>query len=297
MTVVGFLLWRYDARPALHSLARERLPFFIATVGIIVGAQAMSAYRWKLLAAVLNIRGPYPEFLRYYFVGVFTNLFVPGLVGGDAARAFYLGRRHGKLGEAIATAIADRGYGLLALFWFAAIIAIALNRGTLAHNVVAPTIAIGAMSFAAYLASPLIARLIHLTPRPVRRALGIIAPYLHRPASVLPAIGLSIVLQTILSISQYLLALGLGLHLPLRVFLLIVPIANVFASLPITLAGLGVRETAYLLLFGMAGVGHDDAIALGLVWFLATIAAGAFGAISFVTTPIPTPGGDIAGTK
>jgi glycosyltransferase 2 family protein len=286
--IVGFLLWHYDARPALRALAREKIAFFVATIALYLAGQVMSAYRWKLLASVLNLRGPFSEYFRYYFVGVFTNLFVPGLVGGDAARAIYLGRRHHKMTEAIASAVADRGYGLLALFWFAALIARFLNRGVLASSVITPTIAVGAITFAGYLASPLIARGIHMAPRPIRRALGIIAPYLHRPLSVVPAIALSIVLQASLAFCQYLLALGLGLNLSVTVFLLVVPIANVFASLPLTLNGLGIRETAYLILFGMAGVSRDDAIALGLLWFAATMMGGLFGAIAFVSTEVPT---------
>ena len=81
-------------------------------------------------------------------------------------------------------------------------------------------------------------------------------------------------LQAILAVCQYVLALGLGLHLPLSMFLLIVPISGVLASLPVTLNGLGLRETAYLFLFGMAGVGRDDAIALGLLYFSATMLGG-----------------------
>lgn len=285
--IVAFLLWHYDARPALHTLAREKSVFFCGTVLLYVAGQVMSAYRWQLMAGVLGVRGPFSEFLAYYFIGMFTNLFVPGLVGGDATRAIYLGRRHHRMAEAIASAVADRGYGLLALFWFAALIAAVLNRGMLPQSVITPTLAVGALTFAAYLASPLVGKLLHWGPRLVRRALGIVAPYLHHPASVLPAVALSVVLQASLAVCQYLLALGLGIKLPLSAFLLIVPIANVFASLPITLNGLGVRETAYLMLFGMAGLGRNDAIALGLLWFAATMLGGLFGAIAFVTTEVP----------
>jgi len=289
IAIVGFLLWHYDARPALRTLARESPLYFTATVAIYLAGQVMSAWRWQLLAAVLNLRGPFAEFVRYYFIGVFTNLFVPGLVGGDAARAFYLGRRHGRMGEAIASALADRGYGLLALFWIAALIAMTMNHGTLTPNVIRPIVAVGMVTVVGYLASPLMARLIHLTPRSIRRALGIIAPYLHKPAAVLPAIILSMILQVSLAVCQYVLALGLGLHLPLSMFLLIVPISGVLASLPVTLNGLGLRETAYLFLFGMAGVSRDDAIALGLLLFAATMVGGLFGALAFVTTEVPTP--------
>jgi uncharacterized membrane protein YbhN (UPF0104 family) len=285
--IVGFLLWRYDARPALRTLAHERMLYFGATVALYLVAQSISAWRWQLLAAVLNVRASVFECVRYYFICMFTNVFVPGLMGGDAARAFYLGRRSGKIGEAIASVVADRGYGLLSLLWFAALIALTMNHGTLTPEVIRPVVAIGLVAGAAYLASPLLARLIHLTPRPLRRALGIVAPYLHRPAAVFPAIVLSMVLQGLLAVCQYVLALGLGLHLSLSIFLLIVPISGVLASLPLTLNGLGLRETAYLFLFGMAGVSRDDAIALGLLYFAATMVGGLCGGIAFVTTAVP----------
>jgi glycosyltransferase 2 family protein len=290
LAVVAVLLWRYDARPIFRILSRERPAYFAAVVALYVASQAMCAYRWQLLAAILKVHGRYGEFLAYTFVGMFTNLFVPGLMGGDAARSVYLGRRYGRMGEAIASVVADRGVGLIGLFWLAAFSAIFLNFASIPSSVITPTIVVGAIAFAGFLAGPLIARLIHLMPRPVRRAGGIIAPYLHHPVALLPAIALSIVLQITLALGQYILAAGLGLTVPLSLFLLCVPIANVFASLPLTLNGLGIRESAYLLLFGMAGMRKEDAIALGLLWFATTMVGGLTGAIAFVTTPAPGKG-------
>ena len=62
------------------------------------------------------------------------------------------------------------------------------------------------------------------------------------------------------------------------------PIANVFASLPITLNGLGVREAAYLVLFGYAGLARSDTIALGLLWFASTLLGELTGIFAFDTT-------------
>jgi glycosyltransferase 2 family protein len=287
VAVVAALLWRYDARPIFRLLSRERPAYFAAVVVLYVAGQAMCAYRWQLLAALLKVHGRYREFLAYTFVGMFTNLFVPGLLAGDAARSVYLGRQHGRMGEAIASVVADRGMGLVGLFWLAAFTAIFLNFAPIPSSVITPTIAVGAIAFAGFLAAPLIARLIHLMPRPVRRAGGIVAPYLHHPLTLIPAIALSIVLQVTLAVGQYILAAGLGLTAPLSLFVLCVPIANVFASLPLTLNGLGIRESAYLLLFGMAGMRKEDAIALGLLWFAITMVGGLTGSIAFVTTPAP----------
>jgi uncharacterized membrane protein YbhN (UPF0104 family) len=91
--------------------------------------------------------------------------------------------------------------------------------------------------------------------------------------------------QSVLAVCQYLLALGIGIDAPLTLFLLCVPIAGVFASLPLTINGLGVREGAYLVLFGMAGVDRTNAIALGLLWFACTTIGALPGALAFVLTP------------
>jgi uncharacterized membrane protein YbhN (UPF0104 family) len=288
VAVVAVLLWRYDARPIFRILSRERPAYFVAVVVLYVGGQAMCAYRWQLLAAILKVHGRYPEFLAYTFLGMFTNLFVPGLLAGDAARSVYLGRRYGRMGEAIASVVADRGVGLIGLFWLAAFAAIFLNFAPLPSSIIRPTVAVGAITLAGFLAAPLVARMIHLMPRPLRRAGGIVAPYLHHPGALIPAIALSILLQITLAAGVYLLSAGLGMTVPLSLFILCVPIANVFASLPVTMNGLGIRESAYLVLFGTAGMRKEDAIALGLLWFGVTVAGGLTGAIAFVTTPAPT---------
>jgi uncharacterized membrane protein YbhN (UPF0104 family) len=286
LLVIGFLLWKFDARPVLRILGRENLEYFVATVAIYLAGQVMSAWRWQLLATVVGVRARFRDFLGYYFVGLFTNLFVPGLLGGDALRAVYLGRRTHRLGEAVASVVADRGTGLIALFWLAALMAL-LIPSALAAPIIKAIVLTGAAALAIVLLAPLGAKMLPHLPRLLRRGLGVVHPYLHRPLSMLPGFSLSFLLQISLGLAQWILARGLGLPQPLAVFLLCVPIANVAAGLPITLNGLGIRETAYLVLFGMAGMARDDAIALGLLWFAATMLGSLTGAIAFVLTDFP----------
>lgn len=286
IAVVALLLWHFDARPILKLIGRERVVFFAAAIALYVAGQVMSAFRWQILARVAGLGGRFGEYLAYYFVGMFTNLFVPGLIGGDAARAVYLGRRHGRIGEAVASVAADRGLGLLALFWLAAMCVIAVRSVQLPRAMIRTTLAIGIVSFAAFLAGPAIGSVATRLPARLRSAAGPAIIYLDRPLALVPAIVLSLILQASLAVCQWLLARGLGLDLPLTAFMLCVPIANVFASLPVTLNGLGLRETAYLVLFGFAGIGKQDAIALGLLWFATTMAGGLFGVIGLMATPM-----------
>jgi glycosyltransferase 2 family protein len=287
IAVVALLIRHYDARPVFHALGRERLSYFIGAIAVYLASQIMTSWRWHLLARMNGINGPFRETLAYYFVGMFTNLFVPGLVGGDAARALYLGRRHQRLAEAIASVVADRGIGLLAVFWFAAGAALTLRTVKLPPSVVPVTVSIGAVALAGWLTSPLLARLATNLGGRLGRLVEPLLVYLRHPAALVPAIILSLALQASLALCQYLLARGLGLETPLATFMLCVPIANVFASLPITLNGLGVREAAYLVLFGYAGLTKPDTIALGLLWFAAIMIGGSTGIYAFITTKLP----------
>ena len=288
--VVTFLLWRYDARPTLHAMASEPIGYFAAAVALYLAGQVMSAYRWQLLARLNGIGGRYREYLAYYFIGMATNLFMPGMIGGDALRGIYLGRRHGRIGEAVASVVADRGIGLLAMFWYAGACALLVTGVPLPRAAINATLVVSAASLAGYCVAPLMA----LQGRRLAGRLGatvaLILPYLHRPLELIPAIILSLILQASLAVCQYILAVGLGLKIPLATIMLILPLANIVAAMPLTINGLGVREAAYLVLFGFAGVGKHDAIALSLLMFAATAVGGLTGVIAFMTTAVPREG-------
>jgi uncharacterized membrane protein YbhN (UPF0104 family) len=284
--LVTFLLWHYDLRSAFQLIRRERPAFFFATVALYVGGQSMSALRWQFLAGLTGLRGRYSEYLSYYFIGMFTNVFVPGLVGGDTLRALYLGRRHRRIGPAFASVMADRGIGLLSLFWLAAVAALCTTRVRLPPPMLRAILAIGGLSLLLYLAAPLLAKWVSTRNR-LNRLLSPIIPYLCRPIALTPAIALSALLQLALATCQYLLGIGLGLDIALTTFILIVPITNVIASLPITINGLGMREAGYLLLLGMAGVSKEQAVALSILYFAASLTGGFTGVFAFVLTPMP----------
>ena len=289
VAVIAFLIRKAGGRTIVSLLMRERPAYFAAAIALYIAGQVMSAYRWQLLAAIVGLRGRFRQFLAYYFIGAFTNLFLPGLVGGDAARAIYLGREHDRMGHAVASTVADRMVGLLALFWLAATAVWALNDGILPASVTRPVMLLGLAGLAAYLAAPLIARAEHLMPHRLARPMGLVTPYLHRPAALIVPLVLSLLLQISLVICQYILALGLGLSIPLYIMVLCLPIANTFASIPVTIGGLGLREGAYTILFGITGVPRADAIALGLLWFACATVGGLTGIIPFLTTPVLRP--------
>jgi len=285
--ILSFVLSRINVKQLLHLLTRERPAYFLAAVAIYMVGQMVASCRWQMLARMIGLVGSYLEFLLFFFIGSFTNLFVPGLVGGDAARSLYLGRRHHEIGKAVASVVADRGFGLLALIWLTAVCVGVLGRGVFPRTITTPIFLIGAATAVGYFMMPAAAALQKVVPPRIASTISMLMPYLQGRIALIPVILLSLVLHLIQVVAQYILALGLGLTIPPWMFLLCVPTTNTLASVPLTFNGLGLREGLYVVLFGMAGVGKADAAALGLVWFALTTFAGLCASVAFIAAPTP----------
>ncbi|HLH76088.1 MAG TPA: lysylphosphatidylglycerol synthase transmembrane domain-containing protein [Candidatus Binataceae bacterium] len=287
IAILSFVLSRLNRHLLWQLISREKPSYFLAAGLIYLLGQMVAAARWQLLASLVGILARYSDCLLYFFIGAFTNLFIPGLVGGDATRAIYLGRRYHALGRAIASVLADRLIGLLALVWVATVAVATLGRGVLPTAVTTPVLIVGTASVVSYLLLPAIHAITRYLPARVRATSAILEPYLRGRLAMVPAIALASVLHLLQVIAQYVLALGLGLTLPFRLFLLCVPLTNVLASMPITIGGLGVREGLYVVLFGILGAGKADAAANGLLWFAVVTVVGICESLAFVLAPTP----------
>ena len=67
-----------------------------------------------------------------------------------------------------------------------------------------------------------------------------------------------------------LIALSLGVQLPIRVFILFSPIMALTLAFPITISGIGARESIYFVLYGAMGVAHETALAMSVMDYLLT---------------------------
>jgi len=82
--------------------------------------------------------------------------------------------------------------------------------------------------------------------------------------------------------SQVALARALGLPIDAGFFLVVVPIVNILAMLPVSFSGIGVREAAYLYFLTQLGVERESAIALGLLGSVIVLVTGLSGVPFFL---------------
>jgi uncharacterized membrane protein YbhN (UPF0104 family) len=102
----------------------ERTPdllTFAALAAIICTCTGIQFVRWYLLVRALDLPFTLGNAFRLGLVGAFYNAFLPGSVGGDLVKAYFIAKdQPGRRASAVATVVADRLVGLFGLIWFAA---------------------------------------------------------------------------------------------------------------------------------------------------------------------------------
>ena len=276
---------------AAFSRTAASLPlwFLALSLAVVLGSQALYAWRWWRLLDAVGVEIGLATAIRLYYIGIFANNFLPGTIGGDASKVYALGPRHGYR-PVLASIVIDRTMGLTLLAAFAAAAAWAVP---LASRPAATTrAAVTVIAVASVAGLGLVLGGMGLLARALR-SLGGRAASLADRAQQLSADAAGIVrrpqllVQGAFVVGTYLLALT-ALYLgfatlsgiaqpPLVPTFAAIAAIGVLSNVPLSLNGLGVREQLHVWLFLPLGVPPHVALAISLLLFCHVLVASAVG--------------------
>ena len=285
-----------DVRLALvHSQAR----WLVAAFTLLFASNVLGALQWNRLLATVGIRIPFWKVCAYYHVGLFFNNFIPANVGGDFARVLDASRGGAATrATAFSTVLMDRMIGTVALGGLAVLTTLpAIRELTVPITTMVGIYAgvLGFFSIAVFMLWAVFhpALLSAIEVLLARIGLGRLKPALDDLSARLAAFrGRRRMFMELFSIAagvqlmrvgvHVLVARALGIHVGLGYFFLFVPMLAVIVSLPISLGGIGVRETAGIVLFGLVGVGKTMAFTLQETTYLVALAVSLIGGVIFL---------------
>jgi uncharacterized membrane protein YbhN (UPF0104 family) len=94
-------------------------------------------------------------------------------------------------------------------------------------------------------------------------------------------IDLSLLLQMNVIVHFIIIALAMGLDIPIIAMFVIIPVATVVMMLPVSINGIGLREAVFVLFFGMFGLAGDQSIAFAWIAYGFVLAQGLLGGLVF----------------
>jgi uncharacterized protein (TIRG00374 family) len=303
LSLFAWIVSRTDLAPVRDALVGVDGRWLLAGFAAQILGAALIARRWQALLAVRGVEPGYGYLLGSTLSSLFFRQFMPSVIGGDALRGHDAWRAGASPGFALVSLFVDRLVGLLtlALFAFAALLLLG-GRTELAGVLVPIAAGIGAMlavvgamfwrggaaaegSALGRLGARLRARLPARIADKLARLVEGVRVYRGQGRVLARVFAWSLLLQVNVVTFYWMLAQALGIAVPYAAFFAVVPIAIFVMMLPITINGIGLRETMFVFLLGLWGVEGGAALAFAWLEFGTVLATGLFGGVVYLLRP------------
>jgi uncharacterized protein (TIRG00374 family) len=270
--------------------AMKRIPTSLS-LGLLGGYMVLhllGVAKWRLLINLAGADLTFRQAVRCYYGGLFGNVFLPSLVGGDLVRggmAFLVSRSKAAI---VLGSLIDRAGDVIGLAAVAGMGVLLLpssldpqSRRVFLAVVVVLTLA-GAVGVGSLLAIP-VRRFPYRARRIIVKLRRGIRSMVGRPGRVFLCLCLGVVLQFTQVVINAWLGVASGLHIAFGAWLFAWPLAKLSALLPLTQGGIGVREVALVGLLVPFGAPPVLSAAAGLVFEAITTIGGLIaGVVAFL---------------
>lgn len=267
-------------------------------------------FRWYLLVRAQGLSPSFRNLLELTMIANFFNTFMPGSVGGDLIKAWYIaGQQPQNKTKAVFTVLLDRVIGLAVIIFYAAV-TLAFYSGWLKERPQLQILAysiwafsalsiIGALLFFASKGRPngLSQRLLNRVSRFKRLHTITEALLLYRKhtGTVVIAIGLSAlsILGTTLLFSIQ--GSSSGIQMDLAHYFFVVPIGITVSAVPLLPGGIGVGQVAFYTIFQWTGANPEQGATLCTLMQVYTLVFNFCGGIFYLKykrQPQPTSASD-----
>jgi glycosyltransferase 2 family protein len=268
----------------------KSLLWLLAACSIMLGSYGLSTLRWQQVTRALVLRNRFQRLLSHFMAGQFISNALPTTIGGDVVRVARLARDTGDAPSSFASVVLERLSGwvvLPAITFLGFLLNPALQNGAVQTRAAlgiagATLVGLGLLLFAADHPS-LGGRFVESAGwRRFARALHVgVSRLRHRPWALAAILGAGFIYQFALVLAAYLVALALDINVGITALMAFFPAVLMAQVIPISVAGLGVREFMLVWLLGSVGVPTEKALALGILIWAITVVTSLVGAPSY----------------
>jgi uncharacterized membrane protein YbhN (UPF0104 family) len=251
-----YVLGNVDLQSIWLLVIKSNKVYLLFALVLFIFSKVVSSARLWFYLHKLDISITQRENLKLYWLGMYYNLFLPGGIGGDGYKTYWLRKRSGKTTAIlISTLLLDRFSGLTML--------VLLTVGLFYTLDILPELRF----------YPWIGVLLVLTTffivywKVFPRFLSIF----------LSSHALSLLVQGLQLGAAYTLLLSLDVDTFLEGYLFIFLLSSVVMIFPLTIGGIGAREFTFILGANWIGLDPDMSIALSLLFYIITLIVSLYG--------------------
>ncbi len=279
--LLSWLLLKTESSSILDALADISPLTWLTAFFLYLCAQFISSIRWYLLARGIGFKGKWSTYLGYYFVGMYFNLFLPTSVGGDLLKVLFLSREDKKRLKATYTVLADRVFGLAAMFLLGSM-AVILDPFAIPQRLKMILLCLTATVFILPFFLLALKRVIKTRWPEIGKRVEITLQLFQQTRTSLSALVLSLLLQFIGMGIIAIIAKDMGLSPPPTFYFAVFPMIALITFLPVSLNGIGIREGGFVYFLSLKGIPIEKALTLSLSFFAVQVAAALVGGGAYI---------------
>lgn len=267
---------------------RQLPPLVWVLVWVGFGAgHALGVLKWRLFVNAGRASLRVIDAAQCYSAGLFANLCLPSIVGGDLLRMAMAGKISRRPEAVLWGGVLDRVTDVTGLAILVAIGGLLARHSLPGWGAQLLTVGIVLALFLAAIVLPFVLRRpIAWWPRKLRRKVGRSLVAIRRlgrqPRTALTGLTLSIIIQSTFVLLNAWLGHHIGVRVPLAVWFLVWPLAKVASLMPISLGGLAIREASLAALLKPFGVPLALGVLTSLLWQTVLIAGGLMGGLAYL---------------
>ena len=267
--LVAWLIFKIDWNQFLELLREVSFWGVCIFILVYVASVFFSAFKWKYIAANVAMKMSVWQSFHRYLTGSFINTFLPSTIGGDTYRALALAGKNGSKKHAVATVVMDRISGLVVTVIFAIIFG--LSNETVRKNdwlmSIVVMMIVGLICFLLFILfskTTFAKKIASYFPQVFKQIFGVLQEFNNKKALFSMSFWTALYVFAGPAAVNY--ASFQALHIPIDLndFLSVVFMASVIIALPISVGNIGLKEWAYVALFGIFGVAASPAVAVAL---------------------------------
>ena len=275
-----FLFKRLERATLWNSLISISFCIWALSFLTYLISQFVSTIRWWIISKEMGFSGRWLEFAIIYFKGIFFNLFLPTSIGGDLYKIHTISKKDHRF-QAVLSVFQDRLMGLVSLCLIGMISAnLMLSNIPESLWIILNTLALLSLFIIIFL--KIYKKIFHILGLK-NRNLRLVT--WEDTSLFLNILSLSFLIQLGSILSVAIIGKGLLLNIPIGYYFIALPLITLLTLLPITFNGIGIREYAFIYLFGLRSISAEDAMAVSLLFFSVQILTGIIGGILYILNP------------
>lgn len=277
VAVSGGLIWFLLSSIDIGA-ARDRIldadPVMILCAGLVLLVQmGVGGARWWAVMRAIETPLPWLELTKLFWIGGFFSQALPSSVGGDPIRIYMAYKDGLPLSKAINGVMLERVVTIIGL----TLIVIAVQPWfvpKLNEETQMLTLSVLAMLSVGTIFGVIVLLYLDRLPEALSkfrivRGMNALAAdsrlLFFRPKGALLACGFGVLTHVNISLCVFFLAMSIDVDVTWLDCMVLMPLVILVTTLPISIAGWGVREGAMVTAFALVGVPHEGALVLSLM--------------------------------